>query len=834
MERRPPRGALARAMLRDLAAHRSRVAMTLAAITLGVAAVVAGWSVGDSAVTTVTHQELRTLDGVSVRRAENGTPLTAAEVDRIADAAGGGTVTTVLSGYAGVVGADGRLVASPTPIDRAGTGWDTTGRFLLTAGRAPAGPGEVALSRAQAEAVGATAGTKVPVLLAGGRRENPVVAGIYEYRTVDAELDPTPAIAYDAAAAADRFGPGAERIELATPGADATAAARAITAITGADREVRTGPELTTAARQEQESARDDLRWAVLPFAAVTLLAGMFVIANTFSMLVGQRIRQLALLRAVGARRSQVRRAVFTEALALALVGGTTGVLAGLALGPAAQAALGTGDVEFVVSPAAIGLGYAVAVVVTLAAALGSAQRAASVPPVAALRDDARPDRPLGRRSAVGVAVLAAGIGTVALTSDPAAPNLVRITTLIGAVVAAAGVLLLAPWLASVVLRPLVRLTGRRGGPALRLGLRNAARDPRRTAGTAAAITIGLGLVCAFATLSSTLETLISSTVRATVPLTSTVVVPSANGAKLTAADVTAARSAPGVGTVAPVSEMLAEVGHPGGTARRNVSVIDPGALGTLVTPDVTAGVGDLRKGVVVARNQADMLGLSPGAAITLTLGSRPPVHTTVAGVYEATEYSASIYLDAALAPEVANTGITHVYASGTDPAAARQGIERAFAGRPDVRVTDRDGMAAEYVERQRVGFTVMSVMFGVAVVVAVFGVVNTLALSVLERRREIGVLRAVGANRALVRRVIRVESLVMSLFGALLGVLTGLGTGAVMQGVMLGQELSTTTFPLDTVALAMAGIVVAAVAAALWPARQAARTDVLTAVAAP
>lgn len=339
--------------------------------------------------------------------------------------------------------------------------------------------------------------------------------------------------------------------------------------------------------------------------------------------------------------------------------------------------------------------------------------------------------------------------------------------------------------------------------------------------------------MCAFATLSASLATLIGSTTRATVPTSTTVLQPaSGGGSSLEPADMEKVRGLAGVTTVAGSRDVLAGLRYPGGSTLRKISAIEPVALGTVLTPKMTGGVADLSRGAVVAQNQADMLGLRLGDEIELQLGPGASVRTRVVGVYEATELQASIFLDVALAPVRLRSQITTIYVAGNDPAATHRVVENAFRDRPDVVVTDRAGLIQQGVDQQRLAFVVMYAMFGVAIVVAVFGVVNTLALSVMERTREIGVVRAVGATRGLVRRSIRLESVVISLFGALLGVVVGVSVGAVMQHAMLGRQLWDLSVPFGVIGLALCGAVLAGVLAAMWPARRAARTNVLAAIA--
>ncbi|MGW5642183.1 ABC transporter permease [Saccharopolyspora sp. NPDC003752] len=830
-----------RTMLRDLLAHRARLAMTLFAIALGVAATVGSWVVTDSIAATLAAREIRHDVGVSVQSPGKEPVLAPADRDRLAAVPGVARAEGVIVGRAGIVGRDGKLVQTGTVLDRAATNWSGDERFELVAGSPPAGPGQVALNASDARTAGLAVGDTARILLAEGKVDEATVTALFGYRQLGPESivdsngpsDAVPVVAYESATAAGLLGDRFHRIELT--GADPGAIADAVRALVPDDHHVTTGRALAGALAEQSASDVQDLRMTMLPFAAVVLLVGMFVIANTFAVLVTQRTRQFALLRAVGARKRQVRVGIAAEAAALGVAGGTIGTLAGVAIAPLLLSALRPDDeVAFTVTPYAVLLGYAVAVLVTVLAANGSARRAAAVPPVAALRMDAVVPRGVKRsRNFLGLGCLLIAAGLIAATADPSSSNAARIIALVGAVVGVIGVIVLAPQLAELVLRPLAR-TFARSGPAVRLGLRNAAGDPRRTAGTATAITIGLALVCSFATISSTFAALIASTTRANLPDRTTVLQSAAGGeSALTPAELRKAIGLPGVTEVAGSRDVLIELAYPGGETVRRISAIEPAALGTVLTPKLTAGSADLSRGVVVSQNQADMLGLRMNDEVTLELDAKTSVTQRVVGVYDATELGASLFLDVGLAPESLRKQVTTVYASGPDPAAARQSIENAFRDRPDVTIGDRESMVQDGVDQQAFAFALMYAMFGVAIVIALFGVVNTLMLSVAERTREIGVFRAVGATRLLVRRTIRVESTVVSIFGALLGVLVGVPVGAVMQHAMFGQRLGDFTMPTEVIAASLVAIAICAVLAAMWPARRAARTDVLKAIAA-
>jgi putative ABC transport system permease protein len=817
-----------RAMLRDLRAHRGRIAMTLVAIVLGVTFVVATWVISDSTAASFTGAGTRSDVDIAVRGPEGQPVLTRADVDRLAEVPGVSGATGVLAARAAVVGADGKII--PGRHATAGTGWDGTGRFALTEGRAPA-PGEAALSVSAASAAGLDPGDEARILLPDGEEAHVRVAGTFDYRTLGVES--APEVAFAGAEARSLLGDAYSRVELrAEPGAHVLAAIRQVATAPGLT--VSTGPELAAEAREDADSAAQSTREGLLAFVAVALLVGMFVIANTFTMLVTQRVRQFALLRAVGASRRQVRRTVLLEAAALGFVGATVGVVAGIGLGLLGMWAFtAPGDpVTYAVSPQAVAIGYVVGIGVTAVAAWGASRRAAAVPPIAALRLDATAGghNRVGRvRAVAGSVLLAGGVLAVGLISGQGLSTTERVLCLAAAVLGWLGVLLLAPVLAAVVLRPVARLAGRRAGPVVRLATRNAVRDPRRTAATSSALLVGLALVCAFATLGETMVSMSGAAVRTTVPEDATIL-RSASGDDPLGADVLdRARATPGVERVAADRYTLVGVTHAGGSGRTSVSAIEPDGFTGVLTPEIVEGSGDLRRGVVVGTNEAAMLGVAIGDEVAFEFPGAPPVRQEIVGMVDTVEGQPLFYLDVDRAPALLRDRVTTVYAMGTSD--ARAALDAAFRDRPDVVVTDREGVLAEAIEEFQLLLSVMYAMFGAAIVIAVFGVINTLALSVVERTREVGVLRAVGAARRLVRRTVRLESVVICGYGGVLGIAVGLLFGAVMQHVMLGNPLFDIGVPGPVIAISLAGMVLVGVLSAMWPARRAARTDILTAV---
>src|SRR5918993_501454 len=498
-----------------------------------------------------------------------------------------------------------------------------------------------------------------------------------------------------------------------------------------------TGPWGTTRHRRVAEART--LRTALLGFAAIALVVGGFVIANTFSMLVGRRTRELALLRAVGLSRRQLRGMVLGEAAVVGLLGGLAGV--------------------------AVGYGLTVPALLILA------------------------------------------------------------------------VVELAPGLCGLLLRPLAAPLARLGATG-GLAAGNAARNPRRTAATASALMISLSVVTGLAIFGHSVKRHTVAGVRRDVaaPL---VVQPAGRGdAAIPQAEVEQLARVPGVRAVAALRYASLPLRAGPLATQAPATVTDPAALGTALRLEMVAGTaGDLAGGVFVSADLARRHGVSVGDRLTVGWPRGGGRELPVTGLYQGSSLVTGLLLAQSVAlPQLEETGAFTALvalAPGADEAAVRAGLERAVADRPGLVVRSR----AEYLDNELRGADlILGVLYGLlalAVVIGILGVVNTLALSVVERTREIGLLRAVGLTRGQLRTVVRAESGLIALVGGVLGVAGGYLLGAMFQRAALRTGLLEAAVPVGQLALALAGLALAGVLAAAWPARRAARTDVLTAIAA-
>lgn len=825
-----------RLVVGTLVAHRARLAMTLAAVCLGTAFVAGTMFFTASAERAELAIAQRTDIAVQVSAgpdARDGLPRST--VDELARLPGVARADPVVSGQGSLLGRDGKVVEGAGGV----TNFAATSRFAVTAGRSPARADEVALSGSAARTSGRLVGDTVDLLLGGSRHQAGVV-GVYDYRTLGQETPP--AMAFDTATTQRLLGmPGqVTAIDLvATPGtAPGDLVSRAHAAVPEA--RVVDAQAANTAARRQRAETAGGLRNALLGFAVIAVLVGTFVIANTFSMLVGQRTRELALLRAVGMSQRQVRRMVLAEAAVVGLLGGVVGTAAGYGFATVAVRFLdeGTGPVPVVAGWPALLAALAVGVGVTVLLADASARRAGRIPPITALRSETvLLHQDLRRRTLAGLIVAAPGIavyGYAALTDR--VDEQVGLVGLGGAALLLLGVILLAPALCRLLLAalsvPLARL-----GVASRLAAGNAQRNPRRTAATASALLLSLSVVIGLAIGGQSLKDNVTASVRRDVAA-QLVAEATGPGATIPQGEVAQLAAVPGVRAVAALGYAYPVVRIGPVSARQPLTVVDPAAIGSALRLSMVSGRSDgLAGGVFVSTDLATLYGLSAGDRITMGWPRGGEGVLTVAGIYRGSSLVSGVLVPQRVAlPHLEQTGASVAFVAltpGADQAAVRAGLERAVADRPDVMVRS----LWQYLDH-RLGavdavLRVSYALLALAVLIGLLGVANTLALAVLERTRELGLLRALGLTRRQVRTLVRVEAALVAMLGGLLGIGGGWLLGAMFQRTALRTGLFDASVPVGQLLLAVAGLAVVGMAAAAWPARRAAKVNLLAAVAA-
>ncbi len=573
----------------------------------------------------------------------------------------------------------------------------------------------------------------------------------------------------------------------------------------------------------------------LIAFAVIAILVGGFIIANTFNILVAQRVRELALLRAVGASAKQVRRSVLVEAMLMALVGSTLGILVGLVLARGLASlfrsfGLDISSSALDLTPGTVALAYAVGVAVTVVSAYLPARRASRIAPVAAMREEnATPaEGSLRRRGLIGAAVALVGavLATVGLLDTPGpAAAWIGAAAVLWILTAAA----LSPVLGHPVLVACRGLFGRVFGTTGRLAAENTLRNPRRTGATASALMIGLALVSAVGTLAASM----SATTDALVDdqFAADFLVQSANFQTFPTGIGDDMEQVDGVETLSRDQYTPALV-----DGRQEFLLGVTPSFSEIYDLEMVAGTAQISGSqTLITRDVADDYGVGVGDTLSLAFPGEEKAEVEVAGVFEETPVVGSINVPLDLLAEVGikrtDTSLSINVADGADPETVQADLEQVIDGVPIVTVQDKQEFADSLKEQINLLLNMIYGLLALAIVIAVIGIVNTLSLSVIERTREIGLLRAVGLSRARLRRMVTLESVTISVMGAVLGMAVGLLIGVLLRQ-SLADDLTELALPISSLLVFLAISVVFGVIAAIIPAVRAARMKVLEAIA--
>lgn len=870
--------------LGSVLAHRTRLVLTAAAIMLGVGAVSGTFVLTDTARAAADAAFTDAGRGVNVVVVDvdpagpyedlassiqvGDLPrVPAAVVDRVATVPGVATATGAVFGAARLIGRDGRLV---------GGGRSAVGRSLdpsfadrVRDGRLPAGPGEVVVDRTTAREqrfrVGDTvrvtvsrpdtsaSSAKGTVLRQPGPPRAVTVVGILD----SPEYPDWTLAGFDPATARELLGAadGASVVEVrGAPGIGARELRDRVAAAVGPGHYALTSAELS-ALRSRRAQPDDVTNQVALVGAAVALFVGMFVIRNTFTIMLASRARELALLRCVGASRAQLRRSVLLES---SVVGAVASV-AGLAFGVAVAWGLGlllrsigdlrvdiTGTVPRIL-PRTVLVAIVLGVVTAMLSAWSPARRAARVAPVEALRGQVfAVDRREGRvRAAVGAVLTAGGLALVGLGAVDGSAYLGP-----GAAATAVGILVLGPVLARSLSRALGAPIGRMAGAPGQLARHNAARNPRRTSAAVLPLVIGLALTTMIVSLAAATKAWavsdMDSVFRADF-LVRPLADPQDRG--FTPLSLRVADRLTGLPELAAVAAFRSGGIEVAGTGT-GVTAVDPAALARVLSLHVSAGsLAELSTGTVaVSRQVADGAGLAVGSPVAVH-GPRGDRMLTVRAIYERPELgyvaaeqlnvpvggylvTAADYERLAAADDTDVSEIYLVTRTGVAERRARAAVERALADDPayaSIEILSRDQQHAMLSRRIDPALRLYYSLLGLMVVIALFGIVNTQALHILERVRELGLVRAIGMDRRQVRAMVRWEALIV----ATIGTATGLSAGAFLGWALTRASKLPVTLPVGTWALVAAGAVLVVGASATLPARRAGRVDLLRAIAA-
>ena len=887
-----------RLSLRSLAAHKIRFALTILSVVLGTA-FISGAFVFTASLNKAFDGVLATAyDGMDVVvESASGTPgIDRPTVDAIRAVDGvealnvGARASSVI-----MTGSDGKPIqtggapAQGLPFYEEPESVGPAAAF--TEGNPPRGPDEVAVNATAAERGGVGVGDRVTVVT-GSDRADVTISGVYE---LDGDVAGWMGVLFPLDKWMELYTDGEHvgRVTLAAADGVSPEELRDRVADAFPDFEVDTGAALAERDSEQISQALGFVNYFLVAFGLIGLLVGTFIISNTFSMLVAQRTKEFALLRALGASRGQLTGSVVMEAVIVGLIGSLLGVAAGFGLSQLLYVAMGAFGFEMpgsglTATPSAVIVPLAAGLIITVLAAWAPAARAGAIPPVEAMRSgDQASDPKLRRRTLAGAALAVLAIGLIgwALQWDDGGTGSRARLVGFGAVAAVAAIWMAGPALSIPLVGGLGRIIGAPFKAVGKLASTNSRRNPRRTAATAFALTLGLALVASVGMLGSTMKGVIddfmdesfSADYVLSPPLMAHVAMP--EGVRGAVAEVEGVTDTATVylGAVqvidandpAAIEAAQAQMGGgatgPGGPGGPGGGSFLDGDYGRWYSAETVAGSLDLTApdaGAVVSKSVAGERGWDLGHPIGL-VSPMGVLQTEVTGIHSDLDGEGGITLSpsildragasrAMLTPMQIFVGVEGGAADaraaaiedGADPAdrndyldeprveSFRGPLEDAVSPYLVVQVQDREEFGSVATASIDGLLGIVYALLGLAVVISILGIVNTLALSIIERRQEIGMLRAVGMQRADIRRMVRLESVQISIFGAVVGALLGLGLGWALLTVLADEGIGTIVVPWTLIGTMLLGAAIVGILAAAWPARRAAQTPPLAAIA--
>jgi putative ABC transport system permease protein len=751
---------------------------------------------------------------------------------------GVGAAEGSVTGYAQYVGHDGKAISTggaPT----LGVSFDPNQQISalrLVQGSRPTTSHDVVMDLGTAQKYGFKVGQAVRILLLGPTRTF-TITGLARFGTADNLAGATLA-AFDIPTAQALMGEVGQFDTInvvSAPGANKAAVQHAIARSLPHGVEVVTGQTVINEQTSAVSQALGFFNTALLVFGFIALFVGGFTILNTFSITVGQRTRELALLRIVGASRRQVFRSVLGEAvivgLVSSLIGLGLGVLAAVGLEKLLSGfgvTLPSGPLVFEARTVIVCL--IVGVGVTLVSAISPARRAVRITPVAAVSEQqTEAEIPLRRRFIRGGVITLIGVVGLAFGLTKPAVGLVGL----GAVLIFVGVAMLAPAvarpMASVIGRPLARLLATSG----RLGRENSMRSPRRTAQTSAALMVGLALVSAIAVFGASLSKSATSSVDNAISADLIVSSTNKNGSGSFSTTVPKVASAvPGVTASSTVYGDQFEVKN----SLESLLGLGTKNLSRTVILNMTAGSSRaLAAGaLLIDTNTANADHLSVGDTVPVRFALTGRSTMRIGGIFQPNALAGKYLVsDTFFLRHFQNPLPGAVLLNTNGNAEVQQAVERALTPYPNVEVQSRAQFEASQSAQVNQLLGLVYALLALAVLIALIGIVNTLMLSVFERTHEIGLLRAVGMKRRQVRAMIRSESVILAVFGAIIGIIVGTGLGIALVSALHSQGITDTVVPISNLVIFLILAALLGLLAASWPARRAARLDVLAAIAA-
>ena len=849
-------GAMTKVSVRNIAAHKLRLALTVLAVVLGTAFISGSLMFTNMLERTFDQAVSSRYDDIDVVvKPQQGKSVIAADVHeklaadpRVARVAVDGSEAVVIAD------ADANAIQTGAGESRVGIFYPDDAvvgpAFDITEGAGPSKQGEALLNAAGAENYGINVGDEIIVADPEGRNTM-TVTGLYtdELDQGASLMLKVPESAFLEFYTNGRYVPG-----LAVAAAEGTSPAQLKDHLASQynDVSVKEGPELAEEMSKQVREGLSFVSYFLTAFGLVGLLVGTFLIANTFSMIVAQRTKEFALLRALGASKGQITRSVVVESLLVGVLGSVLGVAAGAGLVAAIRAlmesqGMGLPGAGSGLSVSAVAVPVVVGAVVTVLSAWAPARRAGRVQPVEAMRSsETATPQPLVARTVIGAVLLAAGGGLLAwgVMWDDGTTG--RRAALIGgaAVLIIVGLFLAGPALSLPVVPVLGRVIGAPFGSVGSLAATNSKRNPRRTSATAFALMLGIALVTAIGMLGATMEHSVDDVLENDVeadmilqgPQLGTFPIPNDLPERVKDVD--------GAGEVVSYTQARVTVNGEfsnqfGPVGATDVIAGDPGELVALTMTEGSSSLDD--GGVLLPASLASEKGLAVGDTVTIAAPgweSAPEAEATVTGLFEDSQLFVSWVLsqktvEQLMPPESFKVLMVGVNGDGSvSEDELRTNLEAAVHDDIVVQVRSPEDLGGEAQQMINQMLYILYALLSLAVVIAVLGIINTLTLSVIERRQEIGMLRAVGTQRGQVRTMIILESVQIAVFGALLGVGAGLLLGWAFLTVLADQGLENIAYPWTLIGGMLAGSVLVGIVAALWPAQRAAKTPPLDAIA--
>jgi len=855
-----------RVTLRSLWEHKRRLVSTVVAIVLGVAFMSGTLvfadtidQVFDDLFADVNDQIDVRVQGVELFDGGFGGPpvretLDIATVDRVRSVEGIAAAEPFIQIYGfgsqnRVLGPDGDPLGASSGPPTLLESWvadEGLNPYDIATGEPPGADDEIALNVAAAEDAGFELGDRVQVVSQLGPATYTLV-GTFTFGEAESAGGSVSAD-FTLAEAQRLAGLDAQTQEVVAAGdgsVEEQELARRVAEVLPDEAEAITGTEAAEQDASQVQEAFSFFRQLLTIFAGIALLVGTFIIANTFAILVAQRTRELALLRAIGASRRQVLGSVLLEASVLGLVAAGVGLLAGIGLALAVTAAFEASGADLptaglVVSTPTVVTALVLGMGITVAAAVVPAVHATRVPPLAALREVAIERTGASRlRTAAGALLVALGAWQLSaawrLDDDAVQP------VGIGALALVVGAIVIGPLLAEPTVRLLGAALPRVRGITGALATENAARSPKRTSATASALLIGVALIGFITIFAASARASIESEVER--GFTADLIVQSElggfgppSGFSPTVADRIA--EVDGVERISRIGFTQAQVRYPGGDlATQFIQSIDPTTLADAFDVRMAEGeVTDLAPGgIIVDVGIAEDHDLGIGDLVTLTGSSGGDLTLEVQAIADDLTLLGFWAIDTQdyerLVTERQLVQLVVTLVDGTDVAAAADEIEAAIADVPAVEVLDREGFVGSLTDQITSFLTLVNALLLLSVIIAMIGIANTLSLSIHERTRELGLLRAVGMTRSQLRSAVRWEAVLIAVLGTVVGLALGLVVSWALVTALGPFGLTRFALPVGSLVVVTLAAAVLGVIAAIRPARRAARLDVLEAI---